>query len=78
MTIGIRLLLVVGLELAGHMMVLVVLGIAAHPRAQTHRSVLLNCGARTIDSGAVTARNAPSCPDTLREDIACDQCTFTV
>ena len=65
MAIGIRLLLVVGLELAGHMVVLVVLGIAAHPRAQTHRSVLLNGGSRTIDSGAVTAGDAPACSNTL-------------
>ena len=78
LAVGIGLLLVVGLELAGQMMVLIVLGIAAHPRAQTHRPVLLNGRSRAVNSGAVAAGDAASRSSALSQDIAGNQGTFTV
>ena len=41
---GIRVLFVVGLQLARHVMVLIVLGIASHACSKAHRTILLYCG----------------------------------
>ena len=80
LAICIGLLFVVSLQLRGHMVVLIILGIVGHTGSKTHRTILLNCGARTIYSWSVPTWHAAATGAwyARAENVPCNEGAFGV